>query len=355
MSTDGHTWEEILSQSRIWQWTLDGFAADRLALEAFLERVEFDQVAVIGCGSTHYLAQCAASTLSHWTSTPARAFPSSEVWLFPNTITHGRWLLLAVSRSGTTTETLRALERFRKTVGGPVLAITCYPESPLAQRADFTLAAPHAQELSIAQTRSFTSMLLLTQGLTAVMMHDRARLEHLGRLPVLLDDLLDRLGNLPRHLGADLTIERIFFLGAGPLYGLANEAMLKTKEMSLSYAEAYHPLEFRHGPMSMASQTAVVVGFLSDTGLAEELKVLKEMQGLGARTLALIEDSQAISGWWPDYLVELQSGLDEWERGPLLLPPVQHMAYHRALAKGLDPDRPHNLTAVVELPGRGSG
>jgi glucosamine--fructose-6-phosphate aminotransferase (isomerizing) len=355
MSTDGHTWQEILSQSQAWQSTLDGIAAERPALEAFLERADFDQVAVVGCGSTHYLAQCAASTLTHWTGMPARAFPSSEVWLFPKTIPHGRWLLLAVSRSGTTTETLRALTRFREAHGGPVLAITCYPESPLAQRADFTLAAPHAQEQSIAQTRSFTSMLLLAQALITAIAQDESRLEHLMRLPGLLNDLTERIGDLPRRLGADLTSDHIFFLGAGPFYGLANEGMLKTKEMSLSYAEAYHPLEFRHGPMSMASQTAVVVGFLSDTGLAEELKVLKEMQGLGARTLALIEDSQAISGWWPDYLVELQSGLDEWERGPLLLPPVQHMAYHRALAKGLDPDRPHNLTAVVELPGRGSG
>ena len=354
MSTDGHTWQEILSQSQTWRSTLDGFAADRPAFEAFLERADFDQVAVIGCGSTYYLAQCAASTLTHWTGMPARAFPSSEVWLFPKTLPHGRWLLLAVSRSGTTTETLRALERFRESVGGPVLTITCYPESRLAQRADFTLAAPDAQEQSIAQTRSFTSMLLLAQGLTAVMVQDEARLEHLGRLPRLLNDLTERMGDLPRRLGADLTIDRLFFLGAGPLYGVASEAMLKTKEMSLSYAEAYHPLEFRHGPMSMANQTALVVGFLSDTGLAEDLEVLKEMQGLGARTLALIEDSEAVSGWRPDYLIELQSGLDEWERGPLLLPPVQHMAYYRAFEKGLDPDQPHNLTAVVELPGRGS-
>ncbi len=349
MSTEGHTWQEILSQPQMWQSTLDGFAADRPALETFLEGADFDQVAVVGCGSTYYLAQHAASAFTHWTGRPARAFPSSEVWLFPNTIPRGRWLLLAISRSGTTSETLRALGRFREVVGGPVLTITCHPESPLAQRADFTLAAPHAQEQSIAQTRSFTSMLLLTQALTAATIQDEAMLEHLGRLPGLLDDLMDRLGDLPRHLGSDLTIERIFFLGAGPLYGLANEAMLKTKEMSLSYAEAYHPLEFRHGPMSMVNEHTLVVGLLSDSGLAEELQVLKEMQGLGARILALIEDAQSISGWRPDYLGELRSGLDECERSPLFLPTIQRMAYHRAVAKGLDPDRPQNLTAVVEL------
>jgi glucosamine--fructose-6-phosphate aminotransferase (isomerizing) len=353
MSTDGHTWQEILSQPQSWQSTLDGFAADRPALEAFLERADFEQVAVVGCGSTYYLAQCAASTFTHWTGRPARAFPSSEVWLFPNTIPRDRWLLLAVSRSGTTTETLRALERFREAVGGPVLTITCYPESPLAQRADFTLAALHAQEQSIAQTRSFTSMLLLAQALTAAMMQNEARLEHLGRLPSLLNDLTDRMGDLPRHLGADLTIERIFFLGAGPLYGVASEAMLKTKEMSLSYAEAYHPLEFRHGPMSMVNEHTLVAGFLSDTGQPEQVRVLKDMKELGARTLALVEDGSALAGWRADDVVELRSGLSEWERVPLYLPPLQLLAYHRALAKGLDPDRPRNLTAVVGLQGGG--
>ena len=107
---------------------------------------------------------------------------------------------------------------------------------------------------------------------------------------------MGRLGDLPRHLGADLTIDRIFFLGAGPLYGLANEVMLETKEMSLYYAEAYHPLEFRHGPMSMVNERTLVMGFLSDTGQAEQMHVLKDMKELGARTVALVEDGSVLAG-----------------------------------------------------------
>jgi glucosamine--fructose-6-phosphate aminotransferase (isomerizing) len=160
---------------------------------------------------------------------------------------------------------------------------------------------------------------------------------------------MDRAGDLSREVGTNLDIERIFFLGGGPLYGLANEAMLKTKEMSLSYSEAFHPLEFRHGPMSMVDERTLVVGLLSDTGLAEQVRVLKDMKELGALTLALAEDASAFAGWQADYAVELHSGLDEWGRGPLYLPLLQRLAYHRAVAKGLDPDRPTNLTAVVEL------
>lgn len=349
MSNGTHTWQEVVSQPQVWQSTLAAFAARRAALDGFLDRSGFDQILVIGCGSTHYLAQAASATLAHRAGIPAHALPSSELWLFPTAFALDRTLLLAVSRSGTTTETLWALDRFREVGGGPVLAVTCYPESPLAQRADFALVAPDAQEESVAQTRSFTSMLLLTQALAAVLAGDEGMLERLGRLPKRLEAVIERVGDLPRRLGEDGSIQRLFFLGSGPLYGLASEAMLKTKEMSLSYAEAYYPLEFRHGPMSMVDDHTLVVGFLSDTGLAQELLVLQDMQALGGRILAFAEDGTAISGWQCDYVVELRSGLDEWERGPLYLPAAQRMAFYRSLHKGLNPDRPTNLTAVVNL------
>ena len=349
MTKGEDTWQEISSQPKVWKATLETSAADRAALEGFLDQSGFDHILVVGCGSTHYLAQSAAATIAHRAGIPAHALPASELWLFPAAFALDRTLLLAVSRSGTTTETLWALERFREAGGGPVLAVTCYPESTLAQRADFALVAPDAQEESVAQTRSFTSMLLLTQALAAVLAGDEGMLERLGRLPHALEAVIERVGELPRRLGEDGSIERLFFLGGGPLYGLASEAMLKTKEMSLSYAEAYYPLEFRHGPMSMVDDHTLIVGFLSDTGLAQELKVLQDMQALGGRILAFAEDGTAISGWQSDYVVELRSGLDEWERGPLYLPLVQRMAFYRSLHKGLNPDQPTNLTAVVNL------
>jgi glucosamine--fructose-6-phosphate aminotransferase (isomerizing) len=344
-----HTWTEITGQPEAWRATLEAFTTDRTALEDFLNQTNFDQILIVGCGSTHYLAQTAAAILTHHAGIRTCALPSSELWLFPSMSPTGQTLLLAVSRSGTTTETLRAVERFREANGGPVLAVTCYPESPLARQADFALVASDAQEHSVAQTRSFTSMLLLTQALTATLARDEGTLERLQQLPDALEDIVAPLGDLPQRLGTDQNIERFFFLGSGPLYGLANEAMLKTKEMSLSYAEAYHPLEFRHGPMSMVNEHTLIVGLLSDAGLGEELRVLKEMQGLGARTLALIEDASAFTSWQPDHVVELRSSLEDWERGPLYLPVIQRLAYHRAAAKGLDPDRPNNLKAVVEL------
>jgi len=349
MLETSHTWQEITSQPEVWQATLEHFHGQQEALQGFLGRANFDNILVVGCGSTHYLAQAAATGITHRARVPARACPSSELWLFPEAVANDRTLLVAVSRSGATTETLYAADRFREREAKPVLAITCYPESPLAQRADLTLVAPDGQEQSIAQTRSFTSMLLLTQALSATLSEDESMLRRLRQLGKKLEELVDRVGELPQELGKDAGIDCFFFLGGGPLYGIANEAMLKTKEMSLTYSEAYHTLEFRHGPMSMVNEQTLVVGLLSDAGRAEEIKVLADMQELGARVLALVEDVSTLDGWQPDHSVELRSGLDEWERQPLYLPVLQRLAYHRAVAKGLDPDRPTNLEAVVKL------
>jgi len=343
------TWQEILSQPQTWQSTLDSFSDRKNSFDKFLDRAVFDHVLAIGCGSTHYLSQIAKGLITQYTDILAHASPASELWFYPNKCASSRTMLVAISRSGTTTETIKAMESFQETSGGMVLAITCCPESPLAQGADFVLASPDAHEESIAQTRSFTSMLILAQCLASTLAHDEARLKRLHRLPRVLEEVLERIGQLPQQLGEDLTIESIFFLGSGPLYGLANEAMLKAKEMSLSYSEAYHPMEFRHGPMSMVSEKALVIGLFSDTGLAHELRVLEHMQRLGARTLAILEDAKVFTDWKPDYVVQLKSGLGEWERSPLFLPVLQRMAFHRARAKGLDPDHPMNLTAVVEL------
>jgi glucosamine--fructose-6-phosphate aminotransferase (isomerizing) len=214
---------------------------------------------------------------------------------------------------------------------------------------DVVLLSEFAQEQSVAQTRSFTSMALMCQVVAALLSGDRSRMQALARLPQLLVDLLARNGNLPEQLGSDLSIDRLFYLGSGPFYGLACEAMLKTKEMTVSWSEAYHVLEFRHGPMSVVAPSALIVGMISDSAAQSEIDVLREMKALGGRTLAICEERGTLDWSGVDTVVELQSGLDEWQRPVLVLPLIQWLAFYRALAKGLDPDNPQNLTQVIVL------
>ena len=232
---------------------------------------------------------------------------------------------------------------------GKIIAATCVPETPMIQKADITLLADAAQEDSVAQTRSFTSMVLLVQVLAALLVDDPSRMERLHQLPARLANMLTRAGDLPQKLGADLTIDRFFYLGSGPFYGIACEAMLKTKEMTTSWSESYHVLEFRHGPMSVVANTALVVGFISTSAADAEIQVLREMKAKGARTLAICEEKAGHDWNGVDDVVEMHSGLTDWERPVLCLPFIQWMAFARALAKGLDPDNPANLTQVVVL------
>jgi glucosamine--fructose-6-phosphate aminotransferase (isomerizing) len=280
----------------------------------------------------------------------AVAAPASELAFFPQSQFGQDFVLIAIPRSGTTTETLWAMEAYRKQrPSGTIVAITCNESTPMIANADVMLIAPDAREQSIAQTRSLTSMVLMGQLLAAILSDDRGAPARLRHLPDTAGSAMARYGALAAQLGRDLSLQRFFFLAAGAMHGLACEAMLKTKEMTCSWSEAFYPLEFRHGPMSVANSDSLVVGFISDSAADAEIAVLRDMKKLGARTLAITERTG--DGDWSgvDHIVALNSGLSEWERGIACLPFVQRMAYHRSLAKGLDPDAPQNLTAVVTL------
>jgi glucosamine--fructose-6-phosphate aminotransferase (isomerizing) len=230
------------------------------------------------------------------------------------------------------------MSHFRQLDGQAVWGITCYPESTIAQETDLALLAQAAQEQSVAQTRSFASMLVLAQTLAATVAgKDTAPL---AALPALGASLLEQSASRAESLGRRGDLERFFFLGSGRLYGLANEAMLKMKEMSLSHSEAFHFLEFRHGPKSMVNARSLVIGLLSPRANTHEEHVVDEMAALGAQTLTLGPTSQQI---------RLDDQLPAWATPVLYLPPLQLLAYHRAMAKGLDPDNPRHLEAVVSL------
>lgn len=350
MDPGTYTRAEIASQPEVWQATLDHIGAEWDALAGKVRGLANRPFVVIGCGSTYYLAFHAAATLRH-AGFDAHAYPSSELALFSLDSLPDDFVLLAISRSGTTTETLWAMDAYRAAFPetGAIVTVTCVPDTPMIEKSDVTLLGADAQEISVAQTRSFSSMVLMCQALVALLQGDRARFETLLALPNLLRDLLARVGNLPERLGTDLSLDRFFYLGNGAFYGIACEAMLKTKEMTTSWSEAYHVLEFRHGPMSVVAPSALVVGLLSDSATDAEIAVLRQMKGLGGRTLAFCE-SRGDRDWsGVDTVVELRSGLDEWQRPVLCLPFIQWLALHRALAKGLDPDNPQNLSQVIVL------
>jgi glucosamine--fructose-6-phosphate aminotransferase (isomerizing) len=339
-----HTKQEIQSQPEAWLDALDAAAKQKGGLKSILAQ-DYDQVLFTGCGSTYYLSLAAAALFQEMNGKIGRAVPGGELLLNPKTaLAHDqgsrKTLLVAISRSGSTTETVRAVEQFKAQKLGPVVVITNYGDQPLAGLADVALVIEKGQEESVAQTRSFASLYVAATALAVISAGEERLLEEMQKLPEAGMELLRAYDPLAREIGENLEFDRFYFLGSGARYGLACEVNLKMKEMTLTHSEPFHFLEFRHGPMSMVNENAVIVGLLSEKNFIHEQKVLAEMQEKGGHILSLAESSARVT---------FESGISEAVRNVLYLPVLQLMAFYRSMAKGLNPDRPNNLTAVIKL------
>jgi glucosamine--fructose-6-phosphate aminotransferase (isomerizing) len=333
---------EIFSQPDVWTRSLAYFHQEAAGIREFLARGGYESLLFTGCGSTYYLSIAAAAVFQAQTGMAAKGLPASEIWLDPAVAyaPKQRHLLAAVSRSGATTETIRAIDAFRQRGHGGILTLSCYPQAAMAGKGDLNLLFTAAQEESVAQTRAFSTLYVATVALAFLAAKNNALLEQMDGLARAGESLLARYAGLAAELGRDPRYERFYFLGSGARYGLACEVSLKMKEMSLSHSEPFHFMEFRHGPMSMVNEQSLLIGMVSDARREQEMKVLSEMQKRGATVVALAEK---------DADVTLASGVAEEARGALYLPFLQLMAFEHSLSKGLNPDRPNNLTAVVEL------
>jgi glucosamine--fructose-6-phosphate aminotransferase (isomerizing) len=332
---DHATYTEIKFQTDAWAQALDVTRAASLP-----NAEKYEQVIFTGCGSTYYLSLAAAALYQELTGRAARAVPGGELLFNSQTVlTRQKTLLVAISRSGTTTETVKAVEKFKKEKRGDVIVISNYDET-LSKFGDVNIIIPKGQEESVAQTRSFASMFVTATALCAHMAGRDDLMDAMGKLPVIGNWVIGKYESWAKEIGENLSYDRFYFLGSGIRYGLACEVNLKMKEMTLSHSEPFHFLEFRHGPMSMVNEQAVVVGMLSDANRVHEAKVLEEMKALGGTVAALGESEAAVA---------FESGVPEIARGVLYLPVLQLMAYYRSIAKGLNPDSPTNLTAVVKL------
>ncbi len=335
------THAEILSQPKAWENALNLLNSQHEEIDTLMRKHSFEEVIFTGCGSTYYLSLAAAAFFQEVTGEKVRGMPASELWLTANAFTpKGKALLVPVSRSGETTETLHACEQFRKNNGGTILTLSCYPDMPLAKCGDVNVILPSGQEQSIAQTRAFSTLFLATMVLAYTATHQQKMVEEMKELPDIGSHLLENYEGLASDLGMNTKFDRYYFLGSGTRYGLACELNLKMKEMSLSFSEAFHFMEFRHGPKSMVTDTTLITGLVSNAQQGHELAVLEEMKVQGARILTIGEAEMDVS---------FHSHVSDLLRNMLYLPFGQLMAYHHAINKGLDPDKPKNLDAVVRL------
>jgi glucosamine--fructose-6-phosphate aminotransferase (isomerizing) len=343
-----HTYREIVSQPETWERALAATAAGWERAAATLGLTGEEQFLLAGSGTSLYLAEAAAQVMQERTGRTAVAVPASEVFLSPaSTVPAGVPLLAFVlSRSGSTSEAVRAARHLREHVpSARVVAVSCRPDSELARHAHAAIELPDADERSVVMTRSFTSMLLALGVIAAALGGDTAAHAELERLPGLARAGMADAEAFAERLGEDTALDAFVYLGLGPTLGLAREGTLKLKEMTQVPCEAYGALEFRHGPISIVEPGHAVV-LLGGTREEEYLPALeRELARHGAHVARISPHASAAAAT----ALRLPDGLSDVARGPLYLPPVQLLAYHRARTLGLNPDEPRNLDQVVVL------
>jgi fructoselysine-6-P-deglycase FrlB-like protein len=289
-----HVEDELTSQPECWTRAAAAAAHHSDALPAAGERV-----AIVGCGTSYFMAQAVAALREGAGQGETDAFAASE---FPRGRSYDR--VVALTRSGTTTEVLDLLGRLKG--GTRTTALTADPATPVMTAADEVVVLDFADERSVVQTRFATTALTLLRA-------------HLGlHTDAVVADARTALSTpLPDGLVA---CTQFTFLGRGWTVGLANEAGLKMREASLAWTEAYPAMEYRHGPISITTHgTATWMLGEAPEGLAEQVR---ETGGL----------------WVPGALDPLAE-----------LVRVQRLAVAVAAARGLDPDQPRHLTRSVIL------
>ncbi|MEU9336078.1 SIS domain-containing protein [Streptomyces sp. NPDC048290] len=290
-----HVEDELSSQPECWQRAVELAPAHRAALPAPGERV-----AVVGCGTSYFMAQAVAALRESTGAGETDAFAASE---FPTGRAYDR--VVALTRSGTTTEVLDLLAALRGRTR--TTAVTADPATPVMATADDLVVLDFADERSVVQTRFATTALTLLRA-------------HLGAHPAqaVADARTALTDPLPEGL---VDCDQFTFLGRGWTVGLAQEAALKMREASLSWTEAYPAMEYRHGPISITAENRATWMF-------------------GAAPDGLADQVRATGGHWVpgdrlDPLAELVR--------------AQRLAVAVAAARGLDPDSPRHLTRSVIL------
>ncbi|MCX5192861.1 sugar isomerase [Streptomyces sp. NBC_00249] len=304
-----HTLREIASQPDCWRR-----AAASVPRHLPVLPHQGERLAVVGCGTSWFVAQAYAALREHGGHGETDAFAASA---FPPARRYDR--ILAITRSGTTTEVLDLLGRLRGTA--PTGVLTADPDTPVTAVSDAVAALDFADERSVVQTRFATTALALL----------RAHLEREGALPPGVRPLehaaRDAGTALAEPLAADVRdAEQITFLGTDWTYGLALEAALKMREAAGAWTEAYPAMEYRHGPAAVTGPHRAVWVF-------------------GRAPRGLAEDVTRTGGTYVSASGDMHRELD-----PLAdLVRAQRLAVLCAEARGLDPDRPRNLTRSVVL------
>ena len=306
---------------------------------------------LIGCGSSYYAAMVASFYHECSLSLDSRALPSSElVWFAPRS-TAPSPILVALSRSGRTSETVEATRKARK-IKMPTVAVTSDMQSTMAQECEYSLDTSVPNEQSTIMTKTFTGSALCSiliglefAKLSGAVISPSLEVE-LGELPKHAEDVVRTVEDQARRLAEKTNAVRFIYLGSGGNYATCLEGALKLRETSYSASEAYHAMEFRHGPFAELEKGIQVFGIVPKGKTArQEAALLKEIASTGASVVPISNVPEVVDSY-PDSIGMPDTISTEF--APLLfMIPMQMFAYYYTVRRGLNPDRPRNLARYI--------
>ena len=317
----------------------------------------FDQILILACGTSYYSACVAKYWLEDIAGIPTQVEIASE-YRYRNTVSNPNTLIVVVSQSGETADTLAAL-RHAKSMGHRfTLAICNVASSAMVRETDWHFLTKAGAEIGVASTKAFTTQLLALY-LLAVSIAKRA-----GRISAEKEkELLRELRHLPKALHAVLALEpqiiawseafskceNALFLGRGLHYPIALEGALKLKEISYIHAEAYPAGELKHGPLALVTEKMPVVTVAPNDVLLEKLKSnMQEVKARGGKLYVFADQDTEIVSSEGINVIRLPEHYGNLS--PILhVVPLQLLAYHTACARGTDVDKPRNLAKSVTV------
>lgn len=344
------TYQEVKKQYTALHQTFNYMLEHRHAIEELRQQVQPTSITFVGCGSSYCLSESAAFSTRLYTHMPASALAGGDLMLNAERYAPllANTLLVAPSRSGSTSEIIEAIQRVRKLQPLSVLSLSCVSDSPLSTQADLSLELPWAFDHSVCQTRTVTNLYVANLLINAFWSNDEKLIEDIQSAIQMGEAYMEKVEASIREV-ADFAWERVILLADGELQGLANEGAIAITEIAQAEAHAFHLLDVRHGPMVTIDQDTLVIAALTGEGTSYQHDLIQDIHARGARIIALADHANRI----PDALVHLgivlEQPLHPAAQGiPFIFIP-QIVALASAELQNINPDQPDGLEAWVKL------
>lgn len=350
--------EQPVALARTLQKSLkgEGFYLDSFSPESQQILSEVEHIQIIACGTSYH----AGLVAKYWLEEKGIScdVEIASEFRYRSFVVRPKSLILTLSQSGETADTLAALRLGKEKGFMASMTICNVASSSLVRESEFTLMTEAGVEIGVASTKAFTTQLvnlMLLVGIigrlksTLTKEQEKVMVEALHCLPVLSEKLLSLEGGIAELSKKFAHKTNALFLGRGSLYPIAMEGALKLKEISYIHAESYAAGELKHGPLALIDeQMPVVVLAPSDTLLDKVASNVAEVQARGGEIILFTDKPESFHLTEKDHLIQLPTLPSALT--PLLYSlPMQLLAYHVALVKGTDVDKPRNLAKAVTV------